>query len=386
LEFSLHSCATFLLQWSLGDQLLIEIMQKNYLKKSLILMSVLGVTFSSCSKQDNPQPEPTVMDAPVHSTDLLLATTSPSSIMTGSVLMLGINGHMGDDPYLATSPTKQIQILKDRGMAWYRLNVQTKSDGTASSSSLLEALQAAATSGGVKILPMLYLRTLDYSKSQAESYQLGKTLGGNFAAKYGKYFTYYNLGNDLELPLLYANKSGQSQNDYNRAKFNVVAAYLKGMDAGIKAKDSDAKTMISAGWLHYAFLRMCDWYGVKFDIVGYNWYSDMEAPAAKSPYYIPDITKKLSSLFPTKPIWFTEFNYRYKAGSTTNESDQNAFVTKFIAKCKANPQVKVAIVYQLFDEPYKDGNEKTYGIIKWTTQYTTWANKVLSKTFMSASN
>jgi hypothetical protein len=367
-------------------------MKKTYFKKSVILMSVLGsalsVTFSSCSKQDNPQPETTVMaTAPVESSDLLLATTSPSSSMTGSGLMLGINGHMGDAPYLATSPTKQIQILKDRGMKWYRLNVQTKSDGTASSSNLLEALQAAATAGGVKILPMLYLRTLDYSKSQAEAYQSGKTLGGNFAAKYGRYFDYYNLGNDLELPLLYSNKSGQSQNDYNRAKFNVVAAYLKGMDEGIKAKDPGAKTMISAGWLHYAFLRMCDWYGVKFDVVGYNWYSDMEAPAAKSPYYIPDITKKLASLFPDKPIWFTEFNYRYKSTSTTtNETDQNAFVTKFVAKCKANPQVKVAILYQLFDEPYKSGNEKNYGILKWTSQYTTWANKTLSKTFMSASN
>jgi hypothetical protein len=379
--------ATFLLRWSLVWQLLIEIMQKNYLKRSVILMSVIGTTtFSSCSKQDSPQPEPTVMATPGESTNLLLATTSPSSSMTGSGLMLGINGHMGDAPYLATSPTKQIQILKDRGMKWYRLNVQTKSDGTASSSNLLEALQAAATSGGVKILPMLYLRTLDYSKSQAESYQLGKTLGGNFAAKYGKYFDYYNLGNDLELHLLYPDKSGQSQNHFNRAKFNVVAAYLKGMDEGIKAKDPGAKTMISAGWLHYAFLRMCDWYGVKFDVVGYNWYSDMEAPAAKSPYNIPDITVKLASLFPGKPIWFTEFNYRYKTNSSSNETDQNAFVTKFIAKCKANPQVKVAIVYQLFDEPYKEGNETTYGIIKWTSQYTTWANKVLSKTFMASSN
>ncbi|MDB5062852.1 MAG: hypothetical protein JWP67_2695 [Mucilaginibacter sp.] len=360
-------------------------MHKNYFKKSLILACVLGVTFSSCSKQDNLQPEPAVMAAPVQSTDLLLAATSPASNLSGPGLMLGINGHMGDAPYLATSPAKQIQALKDRGMTWYRLNIQTKSDGTASSSSLLEALQSAATNGGVKILPMLYLRTLDYSKSQATSYQLGKTLGSNFAAKYGKYFTYYNLGNDQELRLLYPNKTGQNSSDYDRAKFNVVAAYLKGMDEGIKSKDSDAKTMIGAGWLHYGFLKMCESYGVKFDVVAYQWYSDMEAPAAKS-HNIPDITKKLSSLFPNKPIWFTEFNFRYKANSSTNETDQNAFVTKFIAKCKANPQVKVAIVYQLFDEPYKGTQERSYGILKWTNQYSTWANKTLSKTFMSASN
>ncbi|MFA6087777.1 glycosyl hydrolase [Mucilaginibacter sp.] len=365
-------------------------MNKNYLKKPLMLMSILGVTLFSCSKQANPdpEPEPVVMSTPAESTDLLLATTSPSSALAGTGLMLGINGHMGDAPYLATTPAKQILALRNRGMKWYRLNIQTKSDGTASSSTLLEALQSAATSGGVKILPMLYLRTLNFGDSESTSYEKGKTLGANFAAKYGKYFSYYNLGNDLELPLLYSNKTGQNSSDYKQTEFKATAAYLKGMDAGIKSKDLDAKTMISAGWLHYGFLKMCESYGVKFDVVGYNWYSDMEAPAAKSPYFIPDITTKLSTLFPAKDIWFTEFNFRYKSTSSTsqNESDQNAFVTKFVAKCKANPRVKVAMVYELFDEPYKSTQEKSYGILKWKTQYTTWTNKVLSSTFMSSAN
>jgi hypothetical protein len=51
-------------------------------------------------------------------------------------------------------------------MTWFRLNVQTKSDGSASSSELLDALQAVATAGGGKILPMLYPRTMDYDDSQ----------------------------------------------------------------------------------------------------------------------------------------------------------------------------------------------------------------------------
>ncbi|MDB5243813.1 MAG: hypothetical protein JWP57_4439 [Spirosoma sp.] len=356
-------------------------MFKKSLQKTALCLCIGAATFTSCKKDLLLEPTAEPVSFVTKPADLMLATTNTSNL-SGSALMLGINGHMGDAPYLATSPAKQIQMLKDRGMTWYRLNIQTTSDGSASSSNLLTALQTAATTGGVKILPMLYLRTLNYSDSENESYQKGKTLGANFAAKYGNYFTYYNLGNDLELPLLLSNKTGQSQSDYNQAKFNVVAAYLKGMDEGIKSKDTNAKTMISAGWLHYGFLRMCDWYGVKFDIVAYNWYSDMEIAAAKGPN-IPDITLKLSNLFPTKPIWFTEFNFRYKATSSTNETDQNAFVTKFIAKCKANPQVKVAVVYELFDEPYKSTQERTYGILKWATQYTNHLDKVLSKTFMS---
>ncbi|TSD67714.1 hypothetical protein FFF34_010100 [Inquilinus sp. KBS0705] len=359
-------------------------MQKKTIKHLVTCILAVGFFMTSCTKEIIPQPEPSssLTSLATLKDQSLMSTSAPVSNLTGSTLRLGVNGHMGDAPYLTVSPEKQIQMLKERGMSWYRLNVQTQSDGTASSVTRLMELQTAATNAGVKILPMLYLRTLSYSKSESESYKLGKTLGGNFAAKYGRYFDYYNLGNDLELELLYSNKTGQSQFHYDRAKFNVMAAYLKGMDDGIKANDAGAKTMISAGWLHYGFLRMCDWYGVKFDIVAYNWYSDMEGAAAGSPG-IPDITVKLASLFPNKPIWFTEFNYRYKATSTTNETDQNAFVTKFIAKCKANPQVKVAMIYELFDEPYKHANEGNYGIIKWVTQYISWADKHLSKTFLA---
>jgi hypothetical protein len=284
---------------------------------------------------------------------------------------------------LATSPAKQIALLKNMKMSWYRINVQTKADGSASSSSLLEALQAAGTSAGVKLLPMLYLRTFSFSDSESTAYQKGKTLGANFAAKYGKYFTYYNLGNDLELKILNSGRNGDKASDYKQAQFKITAAYLKGMDEGIKSKDAGAQTMITAGWLHYGFLKMCESYGVKFNIVSYNWYSDMEGAAAKGAG-IPDITVKLASLFPGKPIWFTESNYRYNLGASTstNEANQNSFVTKFIAKCRNNPQVKVVIFYELFDESYKAGQEGYYGFIKGKSPYTTFTNKVLANTLM----
>ncbi|GGH18291.1 hypothetical protein GCM10007352_28920 [Mucilaginibacter phyllosphaerae] len=312
---------------------------------------------------------------------MVMATAVTISNLTGPGLMLGINGHpLGDAPYITTGAARQVQLLKSMGMNWYRINVQTKADGTMSASILFHELQQAAEKENINLLPMLYTRTLNLSKTEAESYKMGKTLGSNFAAKYGKYFSYYDLGNDLELELLEPNKTGKSQFHYNRQKLNVTAAYLKGMDEGIKSKDPDAKTMISAGWLHYGFIRMCDWYGVKFDVVAYHWYSDMERAAANAPYNIDDITTRLSNLFPNKPIWFTEMNYRYKPTNTNYEEDQNEFVKKFIAKCKNNPKVKVVMIYELFNEPYKNTEERNFGILKWTTPYTIWAKKTIAKT------
>ncbi|MBE9585856.1 hypothetical protein IM792_15475 [Mucilaginibacter sp. JRF] len=308
--------------------------------------------------------------------DVLMSTSKVSSVKSN--LKLGVNGHMGDAPYLQTPWSKQVDMLKERGMAYYRINVQTKSDGTASASAHLETLMAAARAKGVSLFPMVYLRTLDFKKSESENYSMGKTLGANFAGKYGKNFTYYNLGNDEELDLLYPGKSGEKASHYDAEKFKRTAAFLKGMDEGIKSKDSDAKTIVSAGWLHWGFLQMCEDYGVKFDRVGYNWYSDMEKAVVKAPYYIDDITVKLAQLFPDKPIWFTEYNFRYKSGSSTNEADQKEFIRNFTNKCKANPHVKVACIYELFDEPYKSYQESNYGLIKWKSQYTSFLEKALN--------
>jgi hypothetical protein len=351
--------------------------KRNHQTAATILLAA-GLFLAACSKKE------TVAPATPALTDSLItqsfATTSTTKIsVAGSTLKLGIVGHpMGDAPYVQTPATTQISLIKSMGMTWYRVGFQTKSDGTISVPWLFEPLRLAAKAGGVNLLPMLYTRTLDLNASQSESYKAGKKLGADFAAKYGQYFTYYDLGNDLELKVLLPKTTGQSQADYDRTKFNVIAAYLKGMDEGIKSKDADAKTMVSAGWLHYGFIRMLDWYGVNFDVVAYHWYSEMENIAPKAPYYIPDITQKLSSLFPNKPIWITEFNLRYKDVST-HEADQNKFITNFIAKCKANPQVKVAIIYELFNEPHKSSElESNYGIIKWRTEYTSWLKKLVA--------
>jgi hypothetical protein len=361
-------------------------MLKNYrLKKHGLTMCLALFGLSSCKKDDAALPttgiQSTTVDADAQFASSTVTTGSIQKILAGSALQLGIVGHpLGGEAYVNVPANTQIKLIKNMGMDWYRVGVLVTSDGSATVPHMLDPLLTAAAAGKVNLLPMLYLRTMDFGDSEAASYQKGKTLGANFAAKYGKYFTYYNLGNDLELDLLLKGKAGRSQNDYDRKKFNVTAAYLKGMDEGIKSKDSDAKTMIGAGWLHYGFLRMCEWYGVKYDVVAYQWYSDMEGAAPKSPNNVPDITLKLSSLFPKKPIWFTEFNYRYKATNTVaqNETAQKDFITSFITKCKNNPQVKVAIMYELFDEPVKSLQESSYGLLKWSTPFTLWKDKLVA--------
>jgi hypothetical protein len=148
-------------------------MIKNYSNSLVALVCAAGLALSSCTKQADVQPQLAPVSASA-TTVAAAATTTQVSALAGSGLMLGINGHpFGDAPYLATPATKQVELLKGMGMNWYRINVQTTSDGTisASSSTLFSSLQQAAASGAVNLLPMLYPRTLNLADSEAVAYE-----------------------------------------------------------------------------------------------------------------------------------------------------------------------------------------------------------------------
>lgn len=307
-------------------------------------------------------------------------TTMATNSSNSSKFFYGVNGHpLGTVPYTSVSAKTQINLLKSMGMNIYRIDVMSRLDnGYITVPHLYKPLKEAADAAGVTLLPMLYPRDFDIHLSESKAYQRGRTLGDRFARRYANDFTYYNLGNELDLKcLLSPSLSGASSSHYDMKRFKTVAAYLKGMNDGIKSKDPDAKTIINANWMHFEYLLMLERFGVKFDIVGYHWYDEMERLALKN-HKISDITTFLSSKF-KKPIWFLEVGMRNSSGTRT-EAEQKAFFDSFLAKCRKNPQVKAAIIYQLYDEPQKgSGLEANYGIFKWAKQYTQFVAKSFAK-------
>jgi hypothetical protein len=305
------------------------------------------------------------------------AGTSSGSEQTpiSTSFMLGLNAHsMGNIAYSPVSMTTQMSILKKMGMKAMRQNFNVNSDGSISGPTTLDQLMSAANTNGINILAMINITTLNYSSSESTNYAAGKSLGSNVAAKNSSRFTYYELGNELDNKAIVSG-NGDVASDYNSQKLRASAAFLKGMNDGIKLKQPGAKTMIDGSWKHFYFLQYMQTYGVKFDIVAWHWYSDMEKAIASSSS--PDITKKLSSLF-TKPIWFTEVGQRWTNVSNIDQM-QSDFVNAFIKRMKANSQVKVGLCYEMFDEPFRTGAEGHYGFIKWSVPYSTWTYKTVAK-------
>jgi hypothetical protein len=296
-------------------------------------------------------------------------TTPPSN---GS-LMVGVNGHsMGVQSYTSIPATQQVAMLKKMGMKVFRQDLNFNSDGSVSAKTKFAELYSATSAAGIDILAMIYTSKLDYNKSESENYNTAKVIGANIASKNAQYFKYYELGNELDLKCIISG-DGDVNSNYNIQKFKSIAAYLKGLNDGIKSKQPGAKTMVDASWLHSAYLKMLESYGVNFDIVAWHWYSDMETAASHKKNPI-EITAKIASMF-NKPIWFTEAGQRYMSNTSAYETAQRDFTVNFINKCKKNSQVKAVLFYELIDEPAKSPNEAHFGFIKKTSQTSAWSYK-----------
>ena len=293
----------------------------------------------------------------------------------------GVNGHPTTKAYLGTTAKQQFDMLRSMRMNYYRLDFYTGSDGSISGvSNIINPFFTEASDGNIKILPCIYTRFLDFNMTAENAYTVGKNLAGGFAARYGKGFDYYELGNEQDNKTILPGTNGTVAAEYDAAKLNILAAYFKGMIAGINENDPTAKTIINGGWIHFGYLQALIDRNVNFDVVGWHWYSDMESVAATSVAKVTNIGATLTSKF-NKPVWFTEIDTK-QGTQTKTEEEQKVWLNAFIAKCKATPNVKGVMVYELFDEPeHADSAERKYGLVKWTSGYNSWQFKAAANSF-----
>lgn len=346
-------------------------MKVKNLFSNCVLAVMLALFFTSCTEE-------LVIDPPVESTQENLV---PEFKSTSSKYKFGVAGTaLGSPAYYNVPYKEQMELLKKMGMNVYKFQIRTMADGRTTVPWRFDPFVKAAQEAGITLLPMLYHKDLDFSVSNSESYQRGKRVGKNFARHYKDIFTYYELGNELNLKCIIPGSAGKTARSYDIKKFKTIAAYLKGMNDGIKSEDPDAKTMINSTWLHYGYLKMLEQHGINFDIIAYHWYSEMDL-VAKRDWGIDDVIAGLAKTF-NKPIWFTEIGQRYDR-SPDIENKQYEFISQFLERCRKHPRVEAAIVFQLFDQPEKNSLlESNYGIIKWMSPYTKYAYKLTAKKFM----
>ena len=204
---------------------------------------------------------------------------------------------------------------------------------------------------------------LKSKKPYDEGYALGKKLAGKLT---GQVIYYQLMSEPASTALKGGQYTGTKETDYDPAKYQIVMNWLKGASDGVKAADPSAKVVINDQWTHFAFFDMINRDGVKFDVLGWNWFSDMGFLGDKT---LDDGTKVIDKLKSYgKQIILTEVNARPDSNKGMDENVQSDFIQKMADFAWANKDsIHGFYVLELTDQPAAQihaAKSEFYGLIK----------------------
>lgn len=165
-------------------------------------------------------------------------------------------------------------------------------------------------------------------------------------------------------------KDGKEKGEYDSVLWERAMASVIGALKGIKKGDPDAKTCINFAWWHTAMIYEMYNSGCRWDITGFDWYSDCEEVSSID-LLINDVKKHI----PDTDFMICETNYwMHPMGRDPIEKQeelkvkekryagQAKWVAEFIQKIieLKDSKIKSVIFYELLDEPVFERNKGSY--------------------------
>ena len=183
------------------------------------------------------------------------------------------------------------------------------------------------------------------------AYQNGYDAASSIATTFKGRIKYYQLLNEAgSVALKGGQYSGEKESDYDTKKYEKVRDWIKGASAGIKKADPDAYRVVTDQWTHFAFLDMIQKDKVDYDIIGWDWFSDMGLMGDKK---MADGKTALEHLqVYNKPIILAEVNQRPDGPTENQKMDpvkQKEFMTKMAKWAYDSKVIKGFFILELMD-------------------------------------
>ena len=287
---------------------------------------------------------------------LLQCTIIKAQIFNKSkaTILYGINGHpLNQQDYLSMSINTQCEYLRKLHLNAYRVDVLLNTKGDVLKGKVrFDSLYNLTRKYNIVILPMIYMDGIKYNETSAYNYQLGYKTSTAFLKRYNQ-LNYIELGNEMnnwfKKEELAANKAKKNK------RFLLMAAYLKGFTKGLKQLKPSLKTVIGFSFSESWFLKVLDQHGVKFDIIGNNFYSNIDFNASGYAKMLKDITNYFDN---RRSVWITEFNHPYGSKWADAKTQKNSLSLIYNSHKKL-PLVKAVFIYELLDQPNLDVPENS---------------------------
>jgi hypothetical protein len=295
----------------------------------------------------------------------------------------GINGHPGmQRVYDHVGAAKQMDLIKDLGLNWYRINL-TEKFFTVNRPKFNEVLEQAKKSS-IKLLPIL-VPDININDSLSDLYTKSFVYGKKVAEFGANTISHFELLNERDIPCmkLVGVSPGNLPSHYDQTCMTRVVSMINGLHNGVKSVNKNYKTLVgNAGWKHYGFFKKLEELGVvKYDILATHWYSNMSDEVWRDEVYPALASNK-------KDIWITEYNRldgsilrKVKLTSSGEpeldvngnpvyaiaaykDVEQGNYIRRFSLSARRYTQVKALFIYTLLDDPDLNAHEANYGLVK----------------------
>lgn len=247
---------------------------------------------------------------------------------------------------------EQLDLLKAMGGTVVRANIENNNG-------VMDMLVSEANQRGLDVLLILEVAgdnpVLNNDIQKDQLYALGKKLGQETASRFKGKVQYYQLANEVSGT---AARRPEDKGDtldnrydlkYDKNRAERLAQYTKGLADGVKAGDKNAKRMLTGHWVLVDIIPYLQDQGVNFELVGWDWYSDMGSNPSQTkidgqPDF--DMPKFFTDL--GKEFWLAEVNK--EAGSFKNTGDKQADYLKEVATAAwADNDISGFVVHMLPD-------------------------------------
>lgn len=238
--------------------------------------------------------------------------------------------------------TKLVGYAKDLGVNYVRLNWESDvRDPMKFNKATISEIEKQGMKPYVVIT-----QTGDMTKS-ADPYTDGYNRAYTITKAVKGRVDYYQLENEItSWSLKGAEFSGDKADQYDETKSQKIIQWLKGTNAGVKAGDPEAKTVVAGQWIQYSFLQMIADGGVDYDIIGWDWFSDMGLIQDNKLDDGSNIMDKLKTF--NKPIMLVEVGQR-PDGSTMDQDKQAKYISDMAEWAHGSGLIKGFFAFELTD-------------------------------------
>lgn len=182
---------------------------------------------------------------------------------------------------------------------------------------------------------------------------------------YGK-VDYFQIDNEVDNYLIeLAHEKGIELGDgSNKDKYPIddvtrVCFQFNNYAAGIRSADTDAKIVINSGWLHYGFHDWLEEFKVDYDIIGFDWYTDMSEHFERDGKRPVEQVEFLYNRYGKEIIICETNNWNNNGRDDSDVSNWDSFI-RLLDDAYKYPYVLGSCVYEFCDEMYLQNDENVY--------------------------